>query len=274
MRSSRVAVGHSIMAYDESGNGEAAFVLIPGLGRPRSDFCQMLPRLAESARVVAIDNAGFFGSTTERTTWTISAAAGDVVGLIHELSINEVVLVGHSMGGAVALEAAGLLPERLVRHVIAIDSLHYQDAYPKQDEERVESMIGRLHPEIVAASDADDFNPCNSDPSGAGARRLLSINAEPARALLADLLRWDLEAALSKAAVAVTVLASERDLTPSAYVALRDRCEVIAVRPGGHFFLCANPVETAELVAQAARRKSPYVNSTEGPVIAIAKDPC
>ncbi len=73
-------------------------------------------------QVVTLDLAGHGESGLNRKDWTISAFAQDVIAVADELDLDEVVLIGHSMGGTVALEAAVRMPERVVA-LVAVDTL-------------------------------------------------------------------------------------------------------------------------------------------------------
>lgn len=60
-------------------------------------------------RVVTLDLAGHGDSGRDRKAWTIPAFAGDVRRVVENLGLERVVLIGHSMGGDVVVEAAGAL---------------------------------------------------------------------------------------------------------------------------------------------------------------------
>jgi pimeloyl-ACP methyl ester carboxylesterase len=53
----------------------------------------------------------------------VAAFGGDVRAVVEELDLNRVVLIGHSMGGMVALEAAHLMPKRVVA-IVGVETLH------------------------------------------------------------------------------------------------------------------------------------------------------
>src|SRR5262249_36598264 len=72
---------------------------------------------------VAIDLAGHGGSGKDRKQWTLDNFGRDVVAVVERERLGSVILIGNSLGGAVALEAARLLPGR-VRGVIAVDTCH------------------------------------------------------------------------------------------------------------------------------------------------------
>lgn len=83
------------------------------------------PAFADRYRVVALDLAGHGGSGVGPRDWSIAACAQDVRAVVERLDLKRVVLIGHSLGGSVAVAAAGLLPDRVVA-VIGVDTL--QDA--------------------------------------------------------------------------------------------------------------------------------------------------
>jgi pimeloyl-ACP methyl ester carboxylesterase len=61
-------------------------------------------------------------SGTNRKDWTISAFANDLAAVIEKLELDQVVLVGHSMGGFVVVEAARRMPDRVIG-IVGADSL-------------------------------------------------------------------------------------------------------------------------------------------------------
>jgi pimeloyl-ACP methyl ester carboxylesterase len=127
--------------YEVRGQGEPAIVLVHGWAFDRHLWDEQVPRLAQRHRVAAIDLPGHGQSGRERTAWTIAAFGRDVKGVIDELGAAQVVLVGHSMGGLVVLEAARLLGDRL-RGVVLVDIV--LDAEKRMPPEQVEGMIGEL----------------------------------------------------------------------------------------------------------------------------------
>jgi pimeloyl-ACP methyl ester carboxylesterase len=66
-----------------------------------------------ASQVVTVDLAGHGESGSGRSAWTLSAFGEDVVAVVSELGLSRVVLVGHSMGGDVAIEAALRMRERV-----------------------------------------------------------------------------------------------------------------------------------------------------------------
>ena len=73
-------------------------------------------------RVVAIDLAGHGESGDGREAWTMASFGGDVTAVVEELGLDDLVLIGHSMGGDVIVEAALGLADR-VRALVWVDTV-------------------------------------------------------------------------------------------------------------------------------------------------------
>ncbi len=111
------------IAYEVRGEGEPALVFIHGWCCDRSYWKEQLPHFAEKYKVVAIDLAGHGESGLDRKEWTMGAFGEDVVAVVNKLNLDQVVLVGHSMGGFVILEAARRMPQ-LVIGLVGVDTLN------------------------------------------------------------------------------------------------------------------------------------------------------
>lgn len=111
-----------IIRYEVHGAGEPALVFIHGWCCDRTFWQPQLDHFAKSRRVVAIDLGGHGTSGMGRKKWTMAAFGADVAAVVNKLGLKSVVLVGHSMGGPVMLEAAPLLKERLVG-LVGVDTL-------------------------------------------------------------------------------------------------------------------------------------------------------
>jgi len=99
-----------------------ALVLIHGWSNDRGIWSRHFAGLASANHVAAVDLAGFGESHAGRSDWSMDAFADDVIAVVEALDLERAVLVGFSMGGIVALEAALDIPERLVG-VVVVDVL-------------------------------------------------------------------------------------------------------------------------------------------------------
>lgn len=113
----------------DSGNGTPV-VFIHGFGASIYGWrYQLPPAVTAGYRVVAFDNRGFGFSDKPAHGYTNAAYAHLVVSLLDSLGIASAVLVGHSMGGAIAAEVALTYPDR-VRGLVLIDAAGYGVRWP------------------------------------------------------------------------------------------------------------------------------------------------
>lgn len=111
------------VAYTAAGNGPTALVFIHGGLADRSFWAPQLTSLSGQFRVIALDLAGHGSSGRNREAWTIAAWARDVRAVVEKLQLRRAVLIGNSLGGPVALEAAALLRGRVIG-AVGVDTLN------------------------------------------------------------------------------------------------------------------------------------------------------
>ena len=102
------------IAYEVHGQGEPALVLVHGWSCDRGYWKEQIEYLSPQYRLVLVDLAGHGESGMGRKDYTMSAFGADVAAVVDSLGLKNVVLVGHSMGGDVIVEAAKKLPGRVV----------------------------------------------------------------------------------------------------------------------------------------------------------------
>lgn len=111
---------------DVAGSGSPALVFVHGWSCDRGYWRHQLPAFEASHRVVAVDLAGHGDSGIGRSSWTMPAFGADVAAVVDELGLDDIVLVGHSMGGDVVVEAALILGTRVA-------GLVWVDVYARLD---------------------------------------------------------------------------------------------------------------------------------------------
>jgi pimeloyl-ACP methyl ester carboxylesterase len=102
------------IAYEVAGEGTPALVLVHGWSCDRSYWAGQLQPLSAKVKVVAVDLAGHGESGQGREAWTIEAFGADVAAVVEKLGLERTILVGHSMGGDVIVEAARRLKGRVI----------------------------------------------------------------------------------------------------------------------------------------------------------------
>lgn len=108
-----VKVGDISVAYTEHGQGDDVLVLIHGLGSYLPAWKDNVAALARNHRVIAIDLPGY-GKSSKRNDYAYSMEffATVVQGVTEALGVEHPILVGHSMGGQIALTHALRYPGR------------------------------------------------------------------------------------------------------------------------------------------------------------------
>lgn len=125
------------IAYSTYGSGKDAIVLVHCWSCDQQYWKAQVEFFKDDFQVVTFDLAGHGNSGTDRNEWTIPSFGDDVVAVLNELNAEKVYLVGHSMGGMVALDAASKT-DRIDR-LILVDIL--TDKYWPIPEEEVRDFI-------------------------------------------------------------------------------------------------------------------------------------
>jgi pimeloyl-ACP methyl ester carboxylesterase len=131
--------------YEVHGNGAPAVVFVHGWSCDRTYWRRQVDHFAGRFTVVTIDLAGHGESGTGRRTWTMPAFGDDVLAVATELDLPDLVLVGHSMGGDVIIEAARGLPRR-------VGGLVWVDTYRSLDESGSDETVAEEAAAFVARS--------------------------------------------------------------------------------------------------------------------------
>jgi pimeloyl-ACP methyl ester carboxylesterase len=105
------------VAYREAGSGEVV-VLIHGMAGSSDTWQAVMPQLAQRYRVIAPDLLGHGQSAKPRTDYSLGAFAAGLRDLLDELGISRATIVGHSLGGGVAMQFIYQHPEYCQRLIL------------------------------------------------------------------------------------------------------------------------------------------------------------
>jgi pyruvate dehydrogenase E2 component (dihydrolipoamide acetyltransferase) len=109
-----VEAGGRRFRYLNLGEGEEApIVFVHGFGGDLNSWLFNQPALAEHHPTLALDLPGHGGSTKEVGAGDMNVLRGALTAFLEALGVGEAHLVGHSLGGAVALDLALAEPERV-----------------------------------------------------------------------------------------------------------------------------------------------------------------
>jgi pimeloyl-ACP methyl ester carboxylesterase len=107
--------------YDVQGTGVPALVFVHGWCCDRHYWDGQRDYFAPRYTVVCLDLAGHGASGHDRTQWTVPAFGQDIVAVVAQLGLEQVVLIGHSLGGRWIVEAARRLPSA-VMGLVSLDT--------------------------------------------------------------------------------------------------------------------------------------------------------
>jgi len=115
---SRLAIlhGHEL-SYLDSGEGSAV-LFIHGLLGSNRNWAHLVRSLSTERRVLAPDLFGHGASSKPMGDYSLGAHAATLRDLLDQLEIDRVALVGHSLGGGIAMQFCYLFPERVDRLVL------------------------------------------------------------------------------------------------------------------------------------------------------------
>ena len=244
------------IAYTVSGAGSPTLVFIHGWMCDQSFWAEQVDDFARTNTVITIDLPGHGLSGMDRDGWPLMAFGGDVQAVVEKLDLNNVVLIGHSMGGAVVLEAARLMPDRVIG-VIGVDSLH--DAEAKYDPDQMKGYFAAYEADFVGTCLQMVTSMFQEDAYPALVERVTNDmcdgSPEISLALLREFIEFEMGPAL--AAVAdIPVLYINADKYPTDSVGnqkYHPTFDGVVVQDVGHFLMMEKPMEFNQLLRQTVK---------------------
>lgn len=203
------------IAYSDSGKG-TAIVLLHGFLENRFMWNHFTTVLSNRYRVIAIDLLGHGESECLGYVHSMEDNADAVFAVLSALRIRKAVLVGHSMGGYVALAFAELYPE-MIKAVALINSTSRADSDErKQNRDRAVKAVKKDHTSFVRLSIANLFSPDNRELLASEIENVKSEALKtPLRGIVASLegmkIRNDREVLLHFAAFPVLLALGKKD---------------------------------------------------------------
>jgi pimeloyl-ACP methyl ester carboxylesterase len=133
------------ISYEVYGSGEPTLVFVHGWSCDSRYWRLQVEQFARKYRVVVLDLAGHGHSGMTRGCYSQHNFAEDVRAVVEATGSKTAILIGHSMGGEIVAQAAGLMPERVIG-VIGVDTL-----------DNIEYPLSRREADAMVAPMVDDF---------------------------------------------------------------------------------------------------------------------
>ena len=242
--------------YESRGSGAPALVFIHGWNCDRSYWSAQLPVFATTHQVVAIDLAGHGDSGINREDWSMANFGADVAAVADALQLKDIILVGHSMGGPVALEAARLLEGR-VTMIIGADTL--SDVSLRYPEAQLAGMLAAMAADFSGTVEGlvrSSFFLPTSDPAFIDQIAGDMSAAPPAAGIgaFAGFARWfdeDVEQTLANIDVPIRLINSDYLPTDTrAAQAVTASFEATLMSGVGHFVMQEDPAQFNAIMAE------------------------
>lgn len=183
------------IAFDVYGTGQPTLLLIHGWACHRGFWDRQVALLGAHARLVLLDLAGH-GASPAPAAMSIETLAADVVGVADALDLADVILVGHSMGGPVAVEAAIRMRGRC-RLVLGVETFTDTAFYSRRPRAEIAARLAPFAADFggTMAAMVHRITRCGGPEIATWIAHEMS-RSDPATALdaLDALLDWDLAA--------------------------------------------------------------------------------
>ncbi len=138
---------------DVTGSGEQSIVLLAGFPLSREIWDDATQRLAPACRVVRPDLRGMGKSAVSDGPYLMESLAGDVAAVLDALGVERATLVGHSLGGYVALAFARMFMERLNALALVSSRLAADPPAQAKDRERLaERLLLEEEPDALVSA--------------------------------------------------------------------------------------------------------------------------
>ncbi|WP_164928911.1 alpha/beta fold hydrolase [Gloeobacter violaceus] len=245
----------------ERGAGEPALVFLHYFGGSSQTWLAVIERLADAARCTTPDLRGF-GASEAAGQYAISDYTDDLERLVGALALTRYILVGHSMGGKIALAFAARQPAGLQSLVLVAPSPPSPEPMPEAERSRMLDT----HGERAAAEETARKITARPLP-GPQFEQVVADNLRTSeaawRAWLQHGSREDFSDSMDKIALPVLVIVGEADpvlsprLLEQQVVGRIAGARLVTVPDAGHLLPLEAPEATARHIRSELRRKNP-----------------
>jgi pimeloyl-ACP methyl ester carboxylesterase len=246
--------------YTDQGEGEISLVFLHFFGGSSNSWNEVIPLLASRFRCVALDLSGFGKTATPEYDITVNLQTELVLQTIAELQLKNYLLIGHSMGGKIALSAASHQPAGLKGVVLVAPSPPTPEPIPDDKRASLKRNWGGRS-EMEKLVEGLTVDPLEKTVFAQVVDDHLAVSAKAWNAWLDTGSREDISDSMKKVAVPVSVANGSDDPNFSmtflkeeigGYLSHTTFTEVAGA---GHLIPLEKPQELAELISSFAKKE-------------------
>lgn len=232
--------------YRMYGSGEPALVLIHGWSCDSNYWREQVPEFSKKYTIVAVDLAGHGGTDGNRASWTMANFGQDVATALAAVPNSKLILVGHSMGGPVAIEAARLLKGRVIG-IVGVDTFKTIGA-PVPSKAQVDAIVKPFEADFIGHTRtlvADTFFAPGSDKTLAG-KIAYDMSLSPPKVGIPSLraaLEYDFAGPLKDVDVPIVAINSDlgEPVNEARIRKVLPKFRAVTLRGDGHFLMMEDP---------------------------------
>lgn len=241
------------ISFEDVGKGAPPVVLVHDLGCDHASFTPQIDYFRSDHRVVAVDLRGHGESDKPESQYSVESLADDIGWLCYELGLYAPVLVGHGLGGMVALDLAARYPA-LPGAVVVLNSLLLPPSDTVSFFHNFTTYINTLSDNAYEAA-LRRYVGCRFAPEGPMVHRptvMRAVSAVPRQAAASAwryTLSWDGGAAA--AACRVPILYFDAGTGASELERLEEICDQVTIQHAiceGHFSHLQYPGRVNEMI--------------------------
>ncbi len=231
--------------YRLYGSGEPALVFIHGWSCDSNYWREQVAAFSGKYTLVMVDLAGHGGTDGNRSDWSIARFGQDVASALSAVPNKQLVLVGHAMGGPVAIEAARALPGRVIG-IIGVDTFRSIGA-PAPTRAQVDAIIKPFEADFIGQTRALAGQLFVKGAHPQLAQKIAyDMSLSPPRVAvpsLRALLEYDFTAPLKELAVPIVAINSDlgEPLNEARIRKVLPKFRAVTLAGDGHFLMMEDP---------------------------------
>ena len=258
---------NTYIRYHDLPGDEPALVFIHGLGSASSSWFPRILRhsLLAARRAVLVDLLGFgFSDRPSKFRYSMEDHADTVASLLDHLNLKRCAVIGHSMGGSIAIVLATTRPDLVSNLIVAEGNL---DPGPggvsgpvtaQTEEQFMKNGYAAFLRGVISEGWVDYAGTVQASDPRAMHRSAVSLIAERHPTFREQLLALSIprtfifgEASLAKASLAKASLGEKNITHPDVQRLSNDRIRVEIVENAGHDMMSDNPDGFAQAIAKS-----------------------